>query len=175
MKSQSHLLLTRRHQRGLWLRPLSIAASGLLLALIFAALGVGPWYQLGAIGVFLVLGLGARVFSRRTLHDTARRLDERPGARNRLEAVAELGQRTDSLAAALRAEADGYFAQEPLPRSYAWPAAIAALAVLLIANVTGYRDRERSHEHPLYSPDGIAGGKDQSGCRHYGRPCHNVI
>lgn len=136
MKSQSHLLLTRRHQRGLWLRPLSIVASGFLFALILAALGVGPWYQLSAIGVFIVLGLGARVFSRRTLHDTARRLDERPGARNRLEAVAELGPRTDSLAAALRAEADGYFAQEPLPRSYAWPATIAALAVLLIANVT---------------------------------------
>jgi hypothetical protein len=135
MKSYSHLLLTRRHQRGLWLRPLSIVGAGFLLALLLAALGAGPWYQLSVIGVCLVVGLAMRVFPRHTLHDTARRLDERPGARNRLEAVAELGQRTDSFATALRAEADGYFAQEPLPRTYASPAAIAVLAVLLIANV----------------------------------------
>jgi hypothetical protein len=135
MKSQSHLLLVRRHLHAVWLRPLGIAALGLLLVLLLARSGASARAQIVTLGIVVTLALVSRIWPRRTLQETACALDARVGAHNRFEAVAELGGRTDPLAIALRSEADNYLAAHPLPRANAWFTIVALFAVFLVTNI----------------------------------------
>lgn len=135
MKPRSLALLRRHHQRAVWTRPLWIATAGLALSLLLIRLEVRPelrWYVAGGT---LVLALLFRFWPRRTLRSTASALDARRGLNNRLEAVVELGNRTDPLAEAARAEVQAFLFTHPLPRPYGWIAGAILAVALLTVNI----------------------------------------
>lgn len=143
MKPRNATLLFQRHRRAQWLRPLWIFLAGLTLDLVLARAGAAPGWRFGVLGVAAVLAVVARFWPRSTLRETARDLDAKMGSHNRLEALAELVERTDPLAEALRAEAEVFLAEHRAPRSYTWFAGLALLVALLVVGV-GNRDSWRA-------------------------------
>lgn len=134
MKSRSLASLYRHHRRALWVGPLWIVAAGLTVGLVFARLGVSREWRVHWFGTIAVLALAARFWPRRTLRTTARELDAERGLNNRLEAVVELGERTDPLAEAARGEVRSFLTTHPLPRSYAWFIGLGLGIALLAVN-----------------------------------------
>lgn len=135
MKPRSLALLLRHHQRALWTRPLWLAATGLAVGLLLVRFEVSRELRVYWFGLVAALALLSRFWPRRTLRTTARALDTERGLNNRLEAVVELGGRTDPLAEAARGEVQNFLTAHPLPRPYAWSVGLGFFAALLAVNV----------------------------------------
>lgn len=156
MKPHVATLLVQRHRRAQWLLPLWVLVMGLTLDLVLARAGAEPSWRLGALGVATVLAVIARFRPRCTLRETARDLDGRMGSHNRLEALAELVERTDPLAEALRAETDVFLAGHRAPRSYAW---FAGLGLLIALAVVCVGNRDSWHPRPAVGVQSADGAK----------------
>lgn len=104
------------HRQVVWSRPLWLAAVGIgaaasiRAARMFNSAGTADRAWLGIVSGSVALALAARLLDRRGLRDSAQALDRRFGTRNRLEALAEVAERSDALAAALRSETAAHFA-----------------------------------------------------------------
>jgi len=137
MKISPILALRRAHQKTLWEWPLWVIAGGAALEAIFSRAGVDPLFRLAVCGAAAGGAIFLRLASNRTLRDTARILDARTQSKNRFEALAEVGGRTDPLASALRAEAAQGLAGISLPRPYGWYSAFALIVLLLGVRILG--------------------------------------
>ncbi|MBW8781787.1 MAG: YlbF family regulator [Verrucomicrobia bacterium] len=131
--------VVRTHHRRAVLRPvLWIAVTGLAVSLLFAfdPDRLFPWAC--TLAITGLLALLVRLRQRQAHHHTARLLDDSLDAKNRLEASAELGHRTDPLAAAHQEETAAFLVRRPPPSSPGWIVGLTLFVLLLLVQLGSF-------------------------------------
>ncbi len=138
MKATPITLIRSHHRQALWMPAIWTAIVGLALLTI-----LDHWWHPQDTDKHIVLlcecwaliGLGAtlaRVRSRYSRQTVACTLDERLMSHNRVEAAAELANRTDALAEAQRRDTEAFLSKHRPPPAWLWPTGMTLL-VLLVA------------------------------------------
>jgi hypothetical protein len=127
----------RRYTLLVWTLALAVAATALDLAIRLAWLPSSPSLVIGHWSLVISSALTLTTWfalTRRRLdeHRVARDLDAQFRLQARIESAAELASDPSALAAAQRADAARRLSNRPLPRSFAWHAALLALATVLL-------------------------------------------
>jgi hypothetical protein len=131
--------VVRAHHRRALLRPaLWVAVTGLAVSLFFAfdPARLFPWAC--TLAITGLLALLVRLRQRHAHHHTARLLDDSLDAKNRLEASAELGYRTDPLAAAHQEETAAFLVRRPPPSSPGWTIGLTLFVLLLLVQLSSF-------------------------------------
>jgi hypothetical protein len=142
------LLLRARHRQAVWLPTLWVAGLAIAADVVAASGGVPAHLRLPATGITLLFAVALRWLRRRPIRRTAARLDLALSSSNRFEALVELGDRQDPLAAAVREETGAFFATRKIPTPYAWYAGWALLGIASLGELIPARSLAPAPQPP---------------------------
>jgi len=141
MKTTPSNLIQARHRHAVWLPTIWTATIGLGLLLVIGSLwqpaDAGLRIQLWSEALLLValIAVLVRLRASHSHHTVARSLDSKLGSYNRLEASAELAERTDALAQAQRSDTANFLADNHPPAAWPWSLGLACCFLFVLVHL----------------------------------------